>query len=214
MLQLEFLLKLLAAGICGAVIGFERKNNLKEAGIRTHMLVAIGSALIMIVSRYGFFGYEYDPTRIAAQIVTGIGFLGAGMIFIKKQTINGLTTAAGIWTTAGIGMAIGTNLYLAGAATTLLVVIIQVFLHRNFRWLKVYTARNLSIRIDASAGDTVSVIRKALSDKSIEIIDMKASRSEIGSIDIELYIKIPPGFDSSELLELFCCDEHIKSVEI
>ncbi|NLO47503.1 MAG: MgtC/SapB family protein, partial [Clostridiales bacterium] len=201
LLQLEFLLKLLAAGICGAVIGYERKNHLKEAGIRTHMLVAMGATLIMIVSKYGFLGYDYDPSRIAAQIVTGIGFLGAGMIFIKKQSINGLTTAAGIWTTAGIGMAIGTNLYLAGAVATLLVFIVQVFLHRSFKWLRAYTAKILNIKVD-DRGDAFSYIKNALFSRNIEIIDLKAERCGNGMIELALKIKLPPGFDISELLEL------------
>ena len=125
------------------------------------MLVAMGATLIMIVSKYGFFGYDYDPSRIAAQIVTGIGFLGAGMIFIKNQSINGLTTAAGIWTTAGIGMAIGTNLYLAGAIATLLVFIVQVFLRRSFKWLKVYTAKSVIIQVD-DGGNPFHILKCAL----------------------------------------------------
>ncbi len=213
LLQLEFLLKLLAAGICGAVIGYERKNHLKEAGIRTHMLVAMGATLIMIVSKYGFLGYDYDPSRIAAQIVTGIGFLGAGMIFIKKQSINGLTTAAGIWTTAGIGMAIGTNLYLAGAVATLLVFIVQVFLHRSFKWLRAYTAKILNIKVD-DRGDAFSYIKNALFSRNIEIIDLKAERCGDGMIELELQIKLPPGFDISELLELLPENDHILSIEI
>ena len=100
--QLELLVRLIVAGICGSLIGYERKNRLKEAGIRTHMIVALGSALVMIVSKYGFadvlllHNYILDPSRVAAQIVSGIGFLGAGIIFVRKQAISGLTTAAGI----------------------------------------------------------------------------------------------------------------------
>ncbi len=110
----ECLLRIFLAALCGLVIGFERKARLKEAGVRTHLIVALGAALITIVSKYGFFdlalfaeGIKADPTRIAAQIVSGVGFLGAGMIFMRHRTLTGLTTAAGIWTTAGIGMAVG-----------------------------------------------------------------------------------------------------------
>ena len=159
------------------------------------------------------FGYDYDPSRIAAQIVTGIGFLGAGMIFIKNQSINGLTTAAGIWTTAGIGMAIGTNLYLAGAIATLLVFIVQVFLRRSFKWLKVYTAKSVIIQVD-DGGNPFSYIKNALFSRNIEIIDLKATRSGEGLIELELQIKLPPGFDISELLELLSENNHIKSIEV
>ncbi|WP_186786893.1 MgtC/SapB family protein, partial [Oenococcus oeni] len=122
--QIGLLLRLIVAGVCGFAIGYERKSRLKEAGVRTHMIVALGAALIMIVSKYGFVdvvqlkGYVLDPSRIAAQIVSGIGFLGAGMIFVRKQAINGLTTAAGVWTTAGVGMAIGAKLYFIGVSAT------------------------------------------------------------------------------------------------
>ena len=115
--ELEFFFRILIAGICGGLIGYERNNRLKEAGIRTHLIVALAAALIMVVSKYGFSdvttlkGVALDPSRIAAQIVTGVGFLGAGMIFVRNQTISGLTTAAGVWATAGIGMTIGAGLY-------------------------------------------------------------------------------------------------------
>lgn len=126
--ELEFFFRILIAGICGGLIGYERNNRLKEAGIRTHLIVALAAALIMVVSKYGFSdvttlkGVALDPSRIAAQIVTGVGFLGAGMIFVRNQTISGLTTAAGVWATAGIGMTIGAGLYFLGVAATLLIV--------------------------------------------------------------------------------------------
>ena len=114
MTQAEYILRIILAGICGMIIGLERKNRSKEAGIRTHFVVACGAALMMVVSKYAFFDiickgiYEgvevrLDPSRIASTIASGIGFLGAGMIFVHKNTITGLTTAAGIWATSGVG---------------------------------------------------------------------------------------------------------------
>lgn len=102
----DFILRLFIAGILGAVIGLEREYRAKEAGYRTHFLVSLGSALIMIVSQYGFqqiiqeSSVSLDPSRVAAQVVSGIGFIGAGTIIIQKQFVRGLTTAAGIWATA------------------------------------------------------------------------------------------------------------------
>lgn len=125
----EHMLRLLVAGLCGAMIGFERKSRHKEAGLRTHFVVALGSALVMLVSKYGFYdvvqehGGVLDPSRVAAQIVSGIGFLGAGTIIVQRQAVRGLTTAAGLWTTAGIGMAIGAGMYGAGFGATVLVLI-------------------------------------------------------------------------------------------
>lgn len=105
----DFAWRLLLAGVLGAVIGLDREYRAKEAGFRTHFLVALGSALFMIVSQYGFSGVlagadvKLDPSRVAAQVVSGIGFLGAGTIIFQKQVVRGLTTAAGLWATAGIG---------------------------------------------------------------------------------------------------------------
>lgn len=125
-LDFDFVLRLLVAGILGAIIGLDREYRAKEAGYRTHFLVSLGSALIMIVSQYGFQdiikenSVSLDPSRVAAQVVSGIGFIGAGTIILQKQIVRGLTTAAGIWATAGIGLAVGAGMYVISIAATLL----------------------------------------------------------------------------------------------
>ncbi len=106
------LIPLLLSAVLGFLIGFERKLRFKEAGIRTHAIVCIGSALMMVVSKYAFGEMQSDAARVAAQIVSGVGFLGAGIIVYRKQEIHGLTTAAGVWATAGVGMACGGGLYI------------------------------------------------------------------------------------------------------
>ena len=128
-MEWTLVLRLLVAGMLGAIIGLDREYRAKEAGFRTHFLVSLGSALFMVVSQYGFKeiveanGANYDGARVAAQIVSGIGFLGAGTIIFHKQFIRGLTTAAGMWATAGIGMAVGGGMYFIGVAATILVLI-------------------------------------------------------------------------------------------
>ena len=131
----EFVLRLTVAGALGAAIGIEREYRAKGAGFRTHFLVCLGSALMMIVSIYGFddvingVTVRLDPSRIAGQVITGIGFIGAGTIILQKQVVRGLTTAAGIFATAGIGLAIGSGMYWLGAIATVLVLIgMEVFL--------------------------------------------------------------------------------------
>ena len=114
--------RLALAAALGMVIGIERTYRAKTAGIRTHFLVALGSALFMIVSRYGFEGTG-DPGRVAAQIVSGIGFLGAGTIIMQKHVVHGLTTAAGMWVAAGIGMASAAGLYVVAVISTVLALI-------------------------------------------------------------------------------------------
>lgn len=113
------ILRLVLAGILGGLIGAEREYRSKVAGMRTHLLVAIGAALMFIVSCHGF-GAEGDPSRVAAQIVSGIGFIGAGAIMVQRRSVHGLTTAAGIWVSAGIGMAVAAGLYEVAVAATVL----------------------------------------------------------------------------------------------
>lgn len=125
-MEWDFIIRLCVAGLCGTVIGLDREYRVKDAGFRTHFLVALGSALMMIVSQYGFAdilthtGVGLDPSRIAAQVVSGIGFIGAGTIIIHRQLVRGLTTAASLWATAGIGLAAGAHMYIVAAAATLL----------------------------------------------------------------------------------------------
>ncbi len=105
LLEMKYLIGVVIALALGFAIGFERKLRSKEAGIRTHTIVCVGAALMMVVSKYGFGGVQADSARVAAQIVSGIGFLGAGIIMFRGQKMHGLTTAAGVWATAGVGMA-------------------------------------------------------------------------------------------------------------
>ena len=119
--------RIVIAGLLGGIIGAEREFRAKIAGTRTHLLVAVGASLMMIVSRYGFDG-QGDPGRVAAQIVSGIGFIGAGAIMVNKRAVHGLTTAAGIWVAAGIGMAVASGLYAVGVATTVISLVgLEVF---------------------------------------------------------------------------------------
>jgi putative Mg2+ transporter-C (MgtC) family protein len=125
---LDLLLRLAAATFLGALVGLERERLERAAGFRTHALVSLASALMMIVSAYGFSadnGYNLDPTRIAAQVVSGIGFLGAGVIIFRRNTVRGLTTAASLWSVSGVGLAVGAGLYIPAAAGTLFMLLIQ-----------------------------------------------------------------------------------------
>lgn len=140
--ELEFFLRIVVASICGAMIGFERTKRFKEAGIRTHIVVACGAALMMLVSKYGFADLQNsagtffpgidgaDASRIASQVVTGISFLGAGVIFKVGASVKGLTTAAGIWATSGIGLAVGAGMYFEGLFVTVVVILSQLLMHR------------------------------------------------------------------------------------
>ena len=142
-MELDFIIRIFVASLLGGIIGLEREYREKAAGFRTHFLVALGSALFMIISVYGFEGVlsndfnapvRLDVSRVAAQVVTGIGFIGAGTIIFQKNAVRGLTTAAGVWVTAAIGMACGGGMYLLAVVCTALVLIgleaFNYFLHR------------------------------------------------------------------------------------
>lgn len=207
--QVEYIVRILIAGLCGGVIGYERKNRMKEAGIRTHFIVAVGAALMMVVSKYGFddligvHNISIDPSRVAAQIVSGIGFLGAGVIFIQSQTVIGLTTAAGLWATSGIGMAIGSGLYSIGIASTVIIIVAQMFLHKRFNWLSTPKIKQLSVQMD----DNISSIEKLmqiLRQQEIQVLSFKTRNTKIdGSrMNLDLSLELPWRYDTENLIPL------------
>ena len=125
-MTLEVTLRLFVALLLGGIVGIEREFRSKDAGFRTHFLVALGSALFCVVSQYGFGIDLKDSSRVAAQVVSGIGFLGAGTIIFQKNMVRGLTTAAGLWVTAAIGLACGTGMYAAAAIATVMILLLSL----------------------------------------------------------------------------------------
>ena len=121
--------RLVAAGLLGGFIGMEREFRAKEAGVRTHFIVALGSALFMIISEFAFEGKQHDAARVAAQVVSGIGFIGAGVIIFQRNVVRGVTTAAGLWVAAAIGLACGDGMYPVAIAATLLTVLCLEMMH-------------------------------------------------------------------------------------
>ena len=131
----NLILRLFLAGVMGGLIGFERETRAKEAGLRTHFIVALGSALFMIISQYAFEGRQHDAARVAAQVVSGIGFIGAGVIIFQKNVVRGVTTAAGLWVAAAIGLACGAGMYVVAAAATLMTFICLEAMHFFHRYI-------------------------------------------------------------------------------
>lgn len=178
--QLPWILRLVIASLCGALIGYERAIQRKSAGVRTHIVVAFSSALFMILSKYGFAdlmkisGMEYDASRIAAQIVSGISFIGAGTILVKKSQISGLTTAAGVWATAAIGMAIGSGLYFLGIIATAILFIVQMIFHDDTIINKIIMHIRFNIQIEAvNKHGILKTIEKELSANHVENASVK-----------------------------------------
>ena len=165
-----------------ALVGLDREYRAKEAGYRTHFLVSLGSALIMIVSQYGFTevlgkeGIGLDPSRIAAQVVSGIGFIGAGTIILNKQIVRGLTTAAGIWATAGIGLAIGAGMYGLGVSATILTLIGLEVLSLVFKNVGI---RSIAVEFSTHSRDTLNAISKKFSSKNYLIVSYQMDEQTI-----------------------------------
>lgn len=215
--QLDWLIRLILAGVCGYAIGYERNSRSKNAGTRTHLIVALSAALMIIVSKYGFMdiinthGVNLDPSRIAAQIVSGIGFLGAGMIFVHNQSVNGLTTAAGIWATSGIGMAIGSGLYFIGIVATLLILLFQIILHQNYRWIKSATSDHLILQLEDFEG--LQLLQQQLKEEDVKILSIKVEKKSNNSLKTELYLNLPKAFEIASLMSLLESNDKIKSIE-
>jgi putative Mg2+ transporter-C (MgtC) family protein len=171
----DVLIRLLLAAFLGSVIGFERERLLWAAGIRTHMVVCVGACLIMIVSAFGFGdsltsnNVVLDPSRVAAQVVSGIGFLGAGAILARGEIVRGLTTAASIWTVAAIGLAVGGGLYFAAGISTAVIIVILAGIKPIE---EAYRARNQSCRLKIEAANgalTPELLKQALGVRTGQI---------------------------------------------
>lgn len=205
--QIVFIFRMIIASCCGLFIGLERKNRSKEAGVRTHSIVALASCLMMLISKYGFFdivsGTSFDGTRIAAQIVSGIGFLGAGMIFVHKNNITGLTTAAGMWATAGIGMAFGAGMYVLGLFSTFIILIIQFVLHRSSHLSTNSNMMTFSLYSDNSSGFQKRLY-KELESMNIHIYSADVSNdTENGRFYYMLTIDLPEGMCEEDLVSKY-----------
>ncbi|OPL11736.1 MAG: hypothetical protein AVO34_08230 [Firmicutes bacterium ML8_F2] len=206
----EIVLRLFLAVVLGGVIGFERESHNRPAGFRTHILVCAGSTLLMLVSAYGFTaqvgeGFISDPGRIAAGVVTGIGFLGAGTIIQQRGSVHGLTTAATIWVVSGVGLAVGIGFYL-GAIITTLFVLISLLLLRRFE--RSYFKRRRLKRMMVKAIDKPGLLGRIgaiLGDMKVNI-----RRSELGEpgligeegaeeVDIEFLVEVPCDISLQEL---------------
>lgn len=202
----EFILRLLLAGIMGAVIGLDREYRAKEAGYRTHFLVSLGSALIMIVSQHGFGeildtpNVNLDPSRIASQVVTGIGFIGAGTIILHKQIVRGLTTAAGIWATSGIGLAIGAGMYTLGISATVLTLIGLEVLSFLFKSVGM---KSSAVEFSTENKETLNLLVKKFNSKDFLIVSFQMEErkvSDVTSYHVNMVIKSKKNNNEGTLL--------------
>lgn len=206
--ELRILLDLGLSVLLGFIIGFERKLRFKEAGIRTHTIVCVGSALMMVVSKYAF-GSAADSARVAAQIVSGVGFLGAGMIVYRQHEVRGLTTAAGVWATAGVGMACGGRLYVVAVGATAILVVVQCIFHLRCRVF--HSKRYYSVKIEfLQTGDENKRIKEIFgTDRFNHLIITRDS----DKVTYSATLNTDKEFSSTRLNQIMSENDFILSIE-
>ena len=182
--EAEFVIRIIISVLLGFAIGMERKMRFKEVGIRTHAIVAAGACLFMLISKYGFDDLDgrFDGARVVAQVVSGIGFIGAGMIMHRKLAIHGLTTAAGVWITAGIGMAVGAGMYILAACATVIIIGAQCIMHINCRLFR--TKHYVQIQVVfVNTGDEGEKVKELFSvDRYVEVDAKKQDEDTLFSV--------------------------------
>ncbi len=216
----HFIVRMLIAIVCGLAIGVERKSRSKEAGIRTHAIVCLASCLFMILSKYlsaPLFSditgntFDGDATRIASQVVTGIGFLGAGIIMYRRDVMHGLTTAAGVWATAAIGMAIGSGFIVTGVCATAMILLLQFIFHLP---IKAFTTRHIAIirmQILVENDDILPQIMEKIGAKKVSSYKAKqVGESLIATVEVPTTEELDPNKFNSLIREF---PKHLLSIE-
>ena len=209
--DLELLARLLLAAVLGGAIGAERELNDQPAGLRTHMLLTIGACLFTMISAYGF-GGRTDPSRIAAQIVTGIGFLGGGAIVRHGLTVKGVTTAASIWATASVGVAIGAGSYVLGVGGAVLVVGTLFGLRRADVVLQRWGVSREEYLIEAMPSFDMERLAEVGRREKVALRGMELQEDD-DAVRITLLVKLPPGYRPARLLNALSQVEGVRQVE-
>ena len=220
LMDAECALRLVVACLCGALIGAERTKKYKGAGIRTHMIVALGAALFVIVSRYGFVdvvgkeGVQVDVARVASNVVTGVSFLGAGLINKHGDSINGLTTAAGIWVVAALGLAIGSGQYVLGIFGTFAILVVQWVFHHG-----IGTAYDslVTSTVVVNMDDDVKSFQQFLEvmkRNGIRVQGNHIKRHKDMTLTYTLEVQMPRRLESEDLLAIVKECDFVKSIEM
>ena len=217
--NLEFLIRLLLSAGLGALVGLERSKRQKEAGVRTHCIIACTSALFMILSKYSFIDVTTidglrgaDPARIAAQVVSGISFLGAGVIFKNGNSIRGLTTAAGMWGTAAVGMAIGAGMYWVGLIEAAVLVGIQIVLHRFPVGADALTTQEIVVEMTDS-DELLARFDALVKSHRGQITESSLTRQN-GVLCMEVTAKLDPPITHEEALAFMKANDGVRRVSV
>ncbi len=215
--QLYFIIRIIVAGICGCVVGLERARRQKEAGIRTHIMVAMGACLLMIISKYGCldialkYGFNYDVSRIACNIMPAISFLGAGIIFVKNDYIKGLTTASGVWVMAAIGMAIGSGMYIIGIFSTIASLFVHSFLHKHLNKFEGSPTNDICVTMENNV-ENIKQFSERLKERDIFVVTCKTHQNDDGTITMSMAVRMNQRVDFEDTVQMLEDNPYIKSL--
>ena len=210
-------IRIVLAMLCGGAIGYERTKRQKGAGIRTHVIISLGAVAMMLVSKYGFYdqlgqGFNVDPSRIANNIMTGMGFIGAGVIFVKNTSVKGLTTAAGLWATTGVAMAIGAGMYEVGVVVTAIMLLSQILLHVWFKRVDTAGSTDLTVTLRCTRG-AYERLQADIAGFDVVIENLKYKREGDGCT-LRIVAKMADTLNVEEVLALAEKNDDILSIEI
>lgn len=217
--NLEFLIRIILSACLGALIGLERTKRQKEAGVRTHCIIGCTAAVFMILSKYAFLDLGdvagargADSARIAAQVVSGISFLGAGVIFKNGVSIRGLTTAAGMWGTAAMGMAIGAGLYWVGLFEAAVLIVVQIILHRFPVGSDVLTTQEITVEME-NRKELLDAFNQVLADHGGHVVESGIIRNET-RIRLELSVRIKTPVTHEEAVAFLSAYPEISRISV
>lgn len=211
---LSVLVRMVVAVLCGGAIGVEREHKRRPAGFRTHILICLGAAMTTMTSQFLYLhmGLYTDIARLGAQVIAGIGFIGAGTIIVtKRRQVKGLTTAAGLWTCAIIGLAIGAGYYEAGVIATVLILFAEVFFSRFEYWV-IVNSRNLNIYVEYESNESLDSVIRYLKQNRVILLDLEITRSGNNSCAI-LQLQLPKKVSHDKMMTAINATEGILNVE-
>jgi putative Mg2+ transporter-C (MgtC) family protein len=214
----SIILRLVLAAIFGGIIGFERQSTKKPAGLRTHMLICVGSALVMLTGQYVYLSVApaVDPTRLGAQVISGIGFLGIGtIIIVGRQYVRGLTTAAGLWASACMGLAIGIGFYAGAIVGGLLIFIVETILRRIDAYITKYS-KTLNIYIEVDKSSRVQLLQEHICAGNAKILNMVMTRDQpvySDAVGLIFYLHLKEKTDHVEIITDLMNMDGVKFVQ-
>lgn len=214
----SIILRLVLASLFGGIIGFERQSTKKPAGLRTHMLICIGSALVMLTGQYIYESVApgVDPTRLGAQVISGIGFLGIGtIIIVGRQYVRGLTTAAGLWASACMGLAIGIGFYSGAIVGGLLIFVVETVLRKIDVYISKYS-RTINIYIEVDSGSRITALQEHITSHYADIQNIVMTHDQpvhSGAIGLLLYIQLKEKTEHMKIITELMSFDGVKYVQ-